>query len=77
MLHAVSVLCINMTYIYFVGYVDRLLEEVYSAVQNTSDVDLQDTGAAPSPLCSSYERPDKAEAVRSHYSRFNIQYNTQ
>lgn len=49
-------------------YVNSLFEEVITFIETGQIVPVT---SAPSALCSSFEHPDKDEAVMSHVSRFN------
>ena len=53
-----------------VDYLDDLMQEtIHQCEEGTS----QSPQHVPMPLCSGYERPDKASAVSRHRSRFNLQ----
>ncbi|XP_006825049.1 uncharacterized protein LOC102802961 [Saccoglossus kowalevskii] len=50
-------------------YIDMLYEELYNVVEvNSSDSDEM---KPPPNLCSGYERPDKDDAIKQHFSRFS------
>jgi len=53
-----------------VDYLDELMQETILQCENSTS---QLSQTIPEPLCSAYERPDKAAAVSRHCSRFNIQ----
>ena len=53
----------------YTGYIEELIQETIKQC-NTGGVDLQDE-QEPKPLCSAFERPDKATAIQQHKSRFS------
>lgn len=53
----------------YIGYVEQLLHETIKFCK-MGEGDLSD-GEEPKPLCSAYERPDKATAIQQHKSRFS------
>ena len=54
-----------------IGYVDSLLEEAISLC--LSD-DVHPSGSEhPPSLCSQFERPTKADAIKEHRTRFSLQ----
>ena len=53
----------------YAGYIEQLLQETIKQC-NTGGGDLSDE-EEPKPLCSAFERPDKAAAIQQHKSRFS------
>ena len=63
-------MCIEGYGLIYTGYVEQLLQEtIKQCKMGRSD---QSDGEEPRPLCSAYERPDKATAIQQHKSRFSI-----
>ena len=48
-------------------YIDELIQETIHQCEIGGCIITQKT---PPPLCSSFERPDKKQAVKAHKSRF-------
>ena len=59
----------NYLYIFILGYVKNLFSMVLKNLQEPSEGCVS-TFRPPPPLCSSYDHPDKSEAISQHKSRF-------
>ena len=51
-------------------YIDNLIKETITLCKKGEPT--ADMPEIPEPLCSRFERPEKATAVKMHKSRFNL-----
>lgn len=60
---------------FYLGYIDELLNLVFNKVIAQPAPFLEELMAmsVPEPLCSQYERPERADVLTSYVSRFSHQ----
>lgn len=60
---------------FYLGYVDELLNLLFNDVLHDPAPFVEQLKAVsvPEPLCSQYERPEKAQVIENYVSRFSCQ----
>lgn len=68
-----SILCFVLPILYFLEYVSELMDFLFNDVILDPAPFVAEMKAVPVPgfLCEQYERPEKADAVANHVSRFS------
>ena len=62
----------SIIYTFTAEYIDALIEKTKQLCKDGGTRSQTQSSDIPKPLSSQYEKPEKAVAIKSHKSRFNL-----